>query len=532
MNSITKISVAYLLALLFVVVGFAAVSGVANNISSIAFTSTAYAFGDPGGGGDCCGDAPGSSDTNGSDRPGGYEPPITTTKTPVCKYLDASKTKVSYGGENVKLTWATKNAKEVRLNGYGVVAKNGSKTVFVDSDTTFKLRAIRGNEKDICTVAITVKDKPEDKQPSCDYFEANPSDVDKNEDFVLRWGTTNADSVTINQGIGSVGDDGSITVSTDEDTTYTLTAKLGSKTVTCSTSVDVTEDHHHDNPRCDLEISDDDIDKGDKVRLSWDNDNAKDIILEDDDGNELINTDDGDDYDPEDDDITVKPREDTEYTLTVYGKDGGRDKCRVDVNVDDNHDDEVYVSKYRDQQPLIALTRVPYTGFDAGPFLTGLFYTLLGLWGAAVAYILVVKKGSIFGFALAGGTAKAATAASFAPSVVSASVATESPVETETAVPSNLPVGAYPEMDTETVDDTSTEAEGEADAEMSMLEERAQESRVLLSSDALNFIKAQAGTFQAQLTFLDMAVHAAKSKYPTEDGWLALNKERLLQLFR
>ena len=58
----------------------------------------------------------------------------------------------------------------------------------------------------------------------------------------------------------------------------------------------------------------------------------------------------------------------------------------------------------RDQQPLtgIRLVEVPYTGFEAGPALTALFYTLLTLWAFFIAYVLIVKEGSVFGFTLKG----------------------------------------------------------------------------------------------------------------------------------
>jgi len=441
----------------------------------------------------------------------------------VCHYLNADRTYVPYGGGNVTLSWDTTNAISVYINnGVGSVSSDGSKTVYVDNTTTFTLTAEGAGSPDDCEVTITEKNQ---ENFSCDYFDANPSRVDEGEKFTLKWGTTNADSVRINQGIGSVSDDGTLTLTAYHDETYTLTVKNGDDEVTCSTSIEVDEEEEEDRPRCDLEISDDDIEEGDKVTLEWDNENVKDILLEDDHGNVLVDTRDGDNYDEENDDITIKPREDTEYTLTVYGDDGSKRTCEVEVEVDEEDEKEVSISTFRAQPPVIALAAVPYTGFEAGPVLTGIFYSLLALWGIAVAYILVVKKGSIFGFALAGAaTAKAATPT---PMPVAPEVA--EPVVASTAtIPSNLPtIEEVPTSDEDT--DAHTVEDG---GETSMLEERAQELRVLLSTDALNFIKAQAGTFQAQLTFLELALDKAKEKFPTEDGWIVLNKERMLALFR
>lgn len=447
-----------------------------------------------------------------------------------CDAFYANKDNVPYGGGDVKLSWNTTNATSVSISGIGNVSADGSKTVFVKNNTTYTLTAKGAGGNGVCSETITVGDKPQEEDFSCDYFEADPDEVDEDEKFTLRWGTTNADSVSINNGIGSVSDDGSIRLSVDSDTTYTLTAKRGSKEVTCKASVDVDHDEHEESPRCDLEISDDDIEEGDRVTLEWDNDNVEDILLEDDDDNVLVDTEDGDNYDPENDEITVKPREDTEYTLTVYGKDGSKRTCEVDVEVDEEEDDDddVYVSSYRDQQPIvagIALAQVPYTGFEAGTVLTALFYSLLALWGIAVAYILVVKKGSVFGFALAGAASKVAPAGAVAMAGRPAFAAS-----TASAVPINLPTApvAFAPVQSEEVTEEVAEEEGA----ISALEQYAQDSRVLLSTDAIRFIVAQAGTLQAQQSLLDMAIRGAKAKFPTEDGWLVLNKERMLHLFR
>ena len=88
--------------------------------------------------------------------------------------------------------------------------------------------------------------------------------------------------------------------------------------------------------------------------------------------------------------MTVRPLEDTTYTLTVSK--GNYDRtCTVKVDVENG----VTVLEVRDQQPTVAgisLTQVPYTGFDAGPTLTFIFYGLLTLWALFIAYTVVLKK--------------------------------------------------------------------------------------------------------------------------------------------
>lgn len=61
--------------------------------------------------------------------------------------------------------------------------------------------------------------------PTINFFTANPSSIPQAGDpSTLSWGTTNAISVSINQGVGTVSIDGSYSVSPSVDTVYTLLA--------------------------------------------------------------------------------------------------------------------------------------------------------------------------------------------------------------------------------------------------------------------------------------------------------------------
>jgi hypothetical protein len=371
-------------------------------------------------------------------------------------------------------------------------------TVFVNSAKTFILTADGKDGDDTCQVSITVKDKP---QLSCDLFTVSKSKVEKGENFTLRWETTGADDVEINQGIGDVADDGSKTTSVNRDTTFTLTASNDHDTVTCKVSVKIKDEDHDDDDklRCELDISDDEIKKGDSVKLSWETEGGDEILLKDDRGNVLVDTEDGDDYDVDEDDIRVKPTRDTEYRLTVFD---GNDKetCEVDVEVDEK--EVLSVKTKRDQDPIvigIPLTHVPYTGFEAGPVLTALFYTLLAIWGLAIAYILVIRRGNVFGFALPAKKEEN----------VAASMTTAEPIYTP--VQDFAPVA--PTLET-----------------ASALDTKAHEAHVLLSNDARAFIRARAETEEEQLAILDSVIANAKATFPTENGWVILNKARVEQL--
>ncbi|MEX0912993.1 MAG: hypothetical protein WDZ56_00525, partial [Candidatus Paceibacterota bacterium] len=219
--------------------------------------------------------------------------------------------------------------------------------------------------------------------------------------------------VTIDPRPGSVSVNGSEQVTIYDDvTTFTLRARNLSENTesTCTVTVRIDKESEK-TPRCDLEVSKTRVNKGDKVTLSWDTNYADRVRIRDDRGNTIFDT---NDYSSSkrhqylDGEIDVIINRTTEFTLNAIG-DGGSRTCRVEVKTDD-----LAVYEKRDQGYVIALTQVPYTGFEAGPFLTFLFYAMLTLWALFIAYVLVIKKGSILGFSLygagqnAGATADAA----------------------------------------------------------------------------------------------------------------------------
>jgi hypothetical protein len=320
-----------------------------------------------------------------------------------CLYLNASKTVVDEDGENVTLSWDTNNATSVSISGIGSVAESGSRTVFVNTNRTFTLTAVGTGGNDTCAVTIHV-DEQEEETPRCDYLNASDTRVEEGDRITLSWGTTNADRVTISPDLGDVAQDGSATVTVDEDTTYTLRARNldNGQEDSCSVTVRVEEDEDEDDdrktPRCDLEISDDRVKRGERVTLSWETTHVDDIRIRDDRGNTIFDTDNYSRSERKryfDGSIDLIINQSTEFTMTAGGVDGGSRTCRVDVDVED-----IAIYEKRDQTPVISLTQVPYTGFEAGKFLTFLFYAILTLWALFVAYVMVIKKSSVFGFSL------------------------------------------------------------------------------------------------------------------------------------
>ncbi|QQR64984.1 hypothetical protein IPH92_00160 [Candidatus Kaiserbacteria bacterium] len=352
-------------------------------------------------------------------------PPTQVVK---CDSFTASKSHIKKG-EAVVLAWNTTDAQSVLINeGVGTVALDGNTTVYLFRSTTFTLTARNGAETNTCQVSVGVdaenttsgttttitnvnnnyvatttitnvnnnsnynynsysggssrNNNNNDDDARCDSFTVSDSRVEEGDKVTLRWKTTDADDVDINQGVGDVDDDGSETVTIDEDTTFTLTARGDGDTDTCRVSVKVDEDddnNDNDKLRCEFSVSDSAIRTGESVILSWINDATDRLVLKDNNGKTLADSKKNSDIDEDVDFLTVKPSKTTKYTLDVY--DGNKkETCVLNVEVG------------KGTVSGISLSQVPYTGFEAGPMLTAIFYGAIALWGLVLAYALVLKK--------------------------------------------------------------------------------------------------------------------------------------------
>jgi peptidoglycan-associated lipoprotein len=75
--------------------------------------------------------------------------------------------------------------------------------------------------------------------PRVDSFTAEPARIERGQSITLRWATTNADTVTIDQGVGAIPVSGSRQLFPSGTTTYVLIARNASGTDTRSVTVDV-----------------------------------------------------------------------------------------------------------------------------------------------------------------------------------------------------------------------------------------------------------------------------------------------------
>jgi peptidoglycan-associated lipoprotein len=140
-------------------------------------------------------------------------------------------------GEDVRVSWTAKDAKEVTLNGEVVDRKTGAKVFTPDNTTTYTAVARRGKKeaRDTRVVAVT----PRAAAPTI-RISSDQDAITRGQSTTLRWTSTNAESVTIND-LGTVPSSGSRFVSPSQSTTYTATATGRGGTDSASTRVTVTE---------------------------------------------------------------------------------------------------------------------------------------------------------------------------------------------------------------------------------------------------------------------------------------------------
>lgn len=470
---------------------------------------------------------------------------VSTTPVPVCEFFTATPNNLPAGGGQVSLAWKLTNVSIANISpNIGAVAIEGTRAVSVTQNTTFILTGTdqTNNKQVTCSAPVTVA--PPVSVFTCANnvsFTASDYSIREGEDITLNWSTTNVDTVSISV-INATALSGSTTVDPRSDTTYVLTATQGTKSVACPISIDVDEDGGggggSSSPRCELTISDNKIKSGEQITLRWNTSNATEVTIKDDKGKTIVSTEkllSKDKKDALDGSIKLKPTRDTEYTLNAER--GSKDRtCKVKVDVDD-----VTILQARDQQPLVAgisLSQVPYTGFEAGPVLTILFYLLLVAWALFVAYLMILRRQPIAERVTTNnvnvGPQAMRQAESIRPDVFVQSTYT-APAPSM-VIPNNLPTGT-PVIGYEnhtaaqvTVEEVSVNPHHVTDVVITELENRAHDQKALLSSDAVrHFISTTEGKLERN-DALDEVIAEAKSMYPLEDGWIVINEARMRSL--
>jgi hypothetical protein len=458
---------------------------------------------------------------------------------PVCTTFQATPNSLPIGGGSVVLDWAVVDATGITIAptiGTAPLSLVGSKIVNVTQSTNYILTAtgVSGAPVTCSAPVIVVDPTPAFTCANNVSFTASATTIKPRQSVTLNWSTSKVDSVTISN-LNLPGLSGSKVVAPEVTSTYVLTAVQGTKSIDCSLKINVSTGGGGgggSTPRCELDISKSKIDQGEEITLSWEAQSTRKLALTDDQGNTLVTTDDRLSKDKEElfnSEITLTPTQDTTYTLLVER--GRRDReCTVDVEVEE----KIVLLQVRDQSPLvsgISLAQVPYTGFEAGPVMTILFYMLLVIWALYITYVLVIPKAHfavvpINAFRPRTNPDLMADAETVRPDVFAtmsvapiATVPVNLPVATPIApvVPVNLPVAtAVVPVVTEVID-THT------------IENQAHGLQALISSDAVRTIAGMVNGAD-QTAVVAQIVADAKGAFPLEDGWVVINQSRLMQI--
>jgi|GEM_PF-330433 len=203
-------------------------------------------------------------------------------------------------GGSTTLSWNSNSTDTLSIEpGIGVVANSGSMTVSPATTTTYTATATGPGGATITRTLVQVVHP----KPTLSLAVA-PAMVTAGEPATLSWTSTNADAVTLDHGLGIQGPQGSITITPNETTLYTATAKGPGGTVSRNIAVQV----QYPPPTVDFTASPSAVKQGQNTTLSWNTENARTVVIKP--GIGTVNTNGS---------VTVAPTVDTTYIITVAG---------------------------------------------------------------------------------------------------------------------------------------------------------------------------------------------------------------------
>ena len=153
-------------------------------------------------------------------------------------------------------------------------------------------------------ISLELDDGESVSQPEILTFTADPETIETGQNTELSWEVENADSISIDNGIGTVDATGSTTVSPTESLTYTLTANGDGKEVSASVSVTV----NIPAPTVSISVSPKSIANGKSATLSWSSENASSCNISPDIGDVALNG-----------SLEVSPQTSTTYIISAQG---------------------------------------------------------------------------------------------------------------------------------------------------------------------------------------------------------------------
>lgn len=176
-------------------------------------------------------------------------------------------------GEHSSITWDYTYADEINIEDVGTFhSLKGSQTVTPTENTTYKILIKSGDKSKTETLNLTVI------QPNQNItFTADSYRIGYGSSTNLNWNVNNAQSVSIDSGIGSQSLSGLYKVTPHTDTTYTLTAKGFSGIADKTQSVDITV--VPDATINSFTVDKDKISVGDTSTFNWSVINAESVTL-------------------------------------------------------------------------------------------------------------------------------------------------------------------------------------------------------------------------------------------------------------
>jgi len=194
-------------------------------------------------------------------------------------------------------------------------------------------------------------------------FSVYPSAIKLGDSCELSWNVANAETVSIEPGIGTVEVSGSLAVSPSETTTYILQAEGKGGTATSGVTVTV-----YQPPTVTLHADPETVPYGETTTLSWSSTHASQVVIDQNIGE--VGTEGS---------LEVKPDHTTTYTITASGP-GGSTQAQVVVTVKANVEPQPegsFGKHYEDLVPLDATIEA----YDPRRFsvITGLVHDVDGL---------------------------------------------------------------------------------------------------------------------------------------------------------
>ena len=175
-------------------------------------------------------------------------------------------------GEPALLSWTSANVDSVFLdNGIGEAPPTGSLVVRPAETTAYTATASNESGTATASVVITAVDPPPEVS-----FSAEPSEIEEGESATLSWTSEYAETLAIGPEIGTVEQNGSVTVSPIQTTAYTITA-TGSGGDTSSQATVVVRPPK---PAISFSAAPSEIENGESATLTWSATNAEDASID------------------------------------------------------------------------------------------------------------------------------------------------------------------------------------------------------------------------------------------------------------